>query len=848
MADKELWVRIRANAAELEEALKKSASSVDAVGRRLQGIGRQLTVGVTAPLVAIAGGALKAQLAAEDAFVEMSKTVDAPVEQLHRLRDRFEELSENTIPKTANELTRIAALGGQLGITTDALEGFVETTAALDISTDLGAEDAATGLAQLANVMGTAQSDFDRLGSVIVDLGNNLATTENRILEMGQRIAGAGRQAGLSEAQVLAFAGALSSVGIEAQAGGTAFSKVLADMAKAVAQGGAAVSGFAQVARMGVSEFSTLFRQDASNAVLEFVRGLRRLSDQGANVFGILDELGFKERRVADALLRSAGAVDVLEAALRRGSSAWEDNVALAEEAEKFYNRTGASFKRFLNEVTNVAAELGDGLTPAFRQLLKVGRDFIDSVVRPLVTWFSELPSPVQQTAIAIAGLSAVMGPFLIVAGQMAQTFAAIVNTTSILAGPAGIAALTGRIARLGALLAPAGLLGAGLIFLLGTLREIRRALTEVKDTVQDTTSALVEGVGDLSSEALASIREDLSRDFREQDARVDRLGEAQERVFQEKGESRALEIARSALASARFMRDQIATRLRTVEDEIAKRMRLPELVVSGEGGSPEFRLGEDPASKFEPLPDLTTFFTEAQATDSELRKLGSGILEMLQSDLERAAKGSKAYTDALVDLDQVHQRTLTTHVEVESSTEGLRETLDAVSPALQRMRDALEALRDQMLQSFGRIFSQLVSGTRSVASAIASILKQLALNTLRSQIVKTGGSDLLSIGLGFIEALPFAEGGRFGMGTLALVGERGPELVAFDGPGRVFSHNQLEAALAGGAGNTVMAPFQANIQAIDSQSFLDRSEELRGLFYEWWLEARQHTSGWRRG
>ncbi len=62
--------------------------------------------------------------------------------------------------------------------------------------------------------MGTSQSQFSNIGSTLVDLGNNFATTEKPIMEMAHRMAGAGKQVGLTEAQVLGFAAALSSVGI----------------------------------------------------------------------------------------------------------------------------------------------------------------------------------------------------------------------------------------------------------------------------------------------------------------------------------------------------------------------------------------------------------------------------------------------------------------------------------------------------------------------------------------------------------------------------------------------------------------------------------------------------------
>ncbi|MHC5848294.1 phage tail tape measure protein, partial [Streptococcus pyogenes] len=75
-------------------------------------------------------------------------------------------------------------------------------------------------------------------GSAVVALGNNFATTEKDIVAMTNRIAASGKLAGLTNQEMLALATAMSSVGIEAEAGGTAMTQSLSAIERAVASGG----------------------------------------------------------------------------------------------------------------------------------------------------------------------------------------------------------------------------------------------------------------------------------------------------------------------------------------------------------------------------------------------------------------------------------------------------------------------------------------------------------------------------------------------------------------------------------------------------------------------------------
>src|SRR5690606_38219940 len=115
-------------------------------------------------------------------------------------------------------------------------------------------------------------------------------------------------------------------VGIEAEAGGSAISRVMIQIANAVSDGGEDLVAFAKVAGMTADEFRTAFETDAAGAVIAFIEGLDRISASGENVFQVLNDLGLKEIRVRDALLRMAGAGDLVRESVDLGTKAWEEN------------------------------------------------------------------------------------------------------------------------------------------------------------------------------------------------------------------------------------------------------------------------------------------------------------------------------------------------------------------------------------------------------------------------------------------------------------------------------------------------------------------------------------------
>jgi hypothetical protein len=234
----------------------------------------------------------------------------------------------------------------------------------------------------------------------------------------------------MTEAQILSMAGALSSVGIAADAGGSAISKVMINIASEVASGGAKLEGFAAVAGMTSKDFARAWRDDAAGALVTFVEGLGRMSAEGENVFGVLEELGLSEIRVRDALLRAAGAGDLFSESLRIGSQAWRENTALANEAAQRYATTESKLATLKNKVVDAGISLGEALVPALTKAIDAAQPLIDGIAR-LADKFANLDPKMQQTIVTIAGIVAGIGPLLVGVGTAINTFSGLAGAAS---------------------------------------------------------------------------------------------------------------------------------------------------------------------------------------------------------------------------------------------------------------------------------------------------------------------------------------------------------------------------------------------------------------------------------
>ena len=392
------------------ESLTAISKKCETISKAMTKAGKSLTTHVTAPITALGTAAIKASVDYEYAFANVRKTVDATEEEYDRLSDSVKQMSTE-VAASAEDIAEVMSIAGQLGIENEHLADFTRTMIDLGNSTNMVAADAASEAARFANIMGMSQNEFQNLGSTLVDLGNNYATTESEIMSMSLRLAGAGRQVGLSEAQILGFAAALSSVGIESQMGGSAFSKALIKMEVAAATGGDALEDFARVSGMSASQFKDLWERDAASAFQAFIVGLSKMDEEGVSAIKTLDDIGIAEIRLRDTLLRATNASELFNKTQATANAAWAKNTALTTEANKRYATTKSRLTNLKNTALMFARQIGDDLNPTIQQII--------DKANALLQKFLSLDKTQRESIVKWAAFAAAVGPVVLVLGKV---------------------------------------------------------------------------------------------------------------------------------------------------------------------------------------------------------------------------------------------------------------------------------------------------------------------------------------------------------------------------------------------------------------------------------------------
>lgn len=482
-------------------------------GEALVSIGSAMTKYLTLPIVAGATAAVKVASDYQSAFTGVRKTVDELYDDNGNLIYSYEQLNAELkqIPlETASSYETVAGVAealGQLNVQADKIPKVAKNIIMLGDSTNVMADEAAVSIAQFMNIMGEdIAEEIDHFGNALVGLGNNFATDEASIMHLSTRLASAGRLVGLTTPQILGLATAMSSVGLTAEAGGTAMSTTMKMISKDVATGSENLKLYAEITGQTAEEFAKTWRENPIQALQDFLIGMANLEGGSEEVITLLDELGFAGIRQSDTLQRLTLDYDGLTRAVALAEDEYADGNALTEEATKRYedfksqvNQLKEAFEQLMDEVgqdllpmlTDMVSDLKD-IVVAFKNMNPQTRKFIEGLllivagigpvvggVGNLIIWTAKLKSAFGTLAGA-GGAKAVVDSL-----TGAKGVKTAVEATSTAASTAAKVGFGGLATSLAATLGIAGAFGVGMYALLKSHEEgVKQMAEEINDAI----------------------------------------------------------------------------------------------------------------------------------------------------------------------------------------------------------------------------------------------------------------------------------------------------------------------------------------------------------------------------
>lgn len=312
-------------------------------------------------------------------LTNVGKTTGLAGNELDKLGSNILKLSKDLKVLGTPALLQYATVAGQLGVKGSAnILNFTEALAKLETASNISGEEGAADIARLLTLTDGGVDNVSDFGDEIVKLGNNFAATEREILANATAIGQNVSQYKFGRQEVLAFAAATKSVGLEAEITGSTIGRTLSLMEGAL-RNGKGLAELTELTGLNVNELNKLLKKDSAEALRLLIAGLNRVNESGGSVNEQLEKIGInsiRDQRVISSLATKG--FDVLTEALNDVTTA---SGALDEEFSTASNNLENRLGKFGIAWDNLVLSIEDGngaIAQFFALLSEAGANVID--------------------------------------------------------------------------------------------------------------------------------------------------------------------------------------------------------------------------------------------------------------------------------------------------------------------------------------------------------------------------------------------------------------------------------------------------------------------------------------
>lgn len=649
-----------------------------------------------------------------------------------------------------------------------------------------------SGLSGAEKELRKTKQKFEKLGQGMADLGGkmSLAITAPLAAFGATAFKAASDAAELQSAFNQTFGAMAGSMNKWAEETGNAMGRSTQEMQKAANTFGiffntaadpAKAAAMSQTFSKLAQDLGSFYNTDTETAIQKLRSGLSGESEPLRDFGVFLTEASVKAKAMEMGLAGVGNELTEQEKILARYQLILESTTNAQGDVERTADGTANQIRKAQAAFQELQVVVGTKLLPVITPLIeKIGAAF---------EWFSQLPEPVQDTALVIGGLMAAVGPLLVGIGMIAQGLPAVISGFSMLAG--GFKVIVPIIVTVGKALAGLALANPWLVALAAAAAGvylawknwdkiwpiIKRLYTEVKTWLQDKLGKVWDWVK----------------------GKIDAV----------KGWFYGLY---DAVVGHSYIPDMV--------DGIAAEMsRLDAVMVNPAKAAAERtkqifeKLGADVqaimAELFPDAREIADFQNKLSALDQGIRAGGAGGYSVEQLQAARGRLIDKAPDGAVLPLSDQLSRfgnvplgdTARIDAELSKLTEAANDNASKIGVANVRIVQSFKDMAEATLDSLQRVASAIKGGGfLDILSSVVGLGLQLGSMGVFGKSIQTN--------INSAQKVPgFANGTRYAPGGLAVVGERGPELVNLP-RGASVTPNRALGGIGGAQVQVIPSPY----------------------------------------
>ena len=418
MASKDLNVVLGLKVENFQRGIRKAQRSMNRFANQMRSAGQSLTTNVTLPIVAIGGNAIRVAAQFESAMNQVAAVSGATGKDFKDLENLAKQLGETTsfsASQAAEGMSFLAMAGLEVNDILQSMPGVLNLAAA-------GQMDLAQASDIASNILTGFGKDASEMNQAVDVLAKTFTSSNTNLVQLGEAmayVAPVAASAGLQFEEVSAAVGLLGNAGIQASMAGTSLRGAISRLLNPTSEAQKILD------ELGITAL------DASGKIRPLNEIIQMLEESGATTGQIMQLFGQYAGPGMSALVSQGSD------ALRSLTSELENSGGTAQKiADKQLEGLNGSLKRLQSAFEGLMITIAEsGLLDAATALITD----LTNAVGKLAVKFRNLSPDSQKMAVAIAAVTAAIGPLLLVVSSIVKSFSVlsgiVLSTTGVVIG-----------------------------------------------------------------------------------------------------------------------------------------------------------------------------------------------------------------------------------------------------------------------------------------------------------------------------------------------------------------------------------------------------------------------------